>query len=72
MTDIEKVFRGLECCTKWDSCNECPYETPNEYDIAECTLSLHKDALELLKEQQRKIDKARAWLKADGVDLDAI
>ena len=52
MADREKVIKGLECCIEWDSCNKCPYETPNEYDIAECTLSLHKDALALLKEQE--------------------
>ena len=49
--DREKVIKGLECCTKWDSCSDCPYQTPNEYDISECTESLHKDALELLKKQ---------------------
>ena len=30
------------------------------------------DALALLKEQEEKIEKARLWLKADGVDLDAL
>lgn len=32
--------------------------------------NIAKAALELLKEQQEKINKARLWLKADGVDLD--
>ena len=58
--DREKVIHGLECCTEWDSCNKCPYETPNEYDIAECTLSLHTDALALLKEQE---NQKQNWLK---------
>lgn len=52
MADIEKVIKGLECCTEWGSCNKCPYETPNEYDIGECTLSLHKEVLALLEEQE--------------------
>ena len=52
MADRETVLNGLECCIEWDSCNKCPYETPNEYDIAECTLSLRTDALALLKEQE--------------------
>ena len=53
MPDREKVINGLECCTKWDSCSACPYQTPNEYDISECTEFLHKDALALLKEQKK-------------------
>lgn len=64
MPDIEKVKKGLECCIEWDFCNKCPYETPNEYDIAECTLSLHIDALELLKEQEAAIPeelKQKMW-----------
>ena len=52
MPDREKVIKGLECCTKWDSCSDCPYQTPNEYDISECTEPLHKDALALLIEQE--------------------
>ena len=55
--DREKVIKGLECCTKWDSCSDCPYQTPNEYDISECTEQMHKDALELLKEQDRLLGK---------------
>ena len=56
MADIKKVVKGLECCTKWDSCSDCHYQTPNEYDVSECTEHLHNDALELLKEQQKTID----------------
>lgn len=60
--DREKIIKGLECCTEWDSCNKCPYETSNEYDIAECTLSLHTDALALLKEQEAEIRQLRLAL----------
>ena len=52
MADIEKVIKGLECCTKWNSCSDCPYQTPNEYDVSECTEQMHKDTIELLKEQE--------------------
>ena len=31
-----------------------------------------KSAIELIEEQQEKIEKARLWLKADGVDLDEL
>ena len=54
MPDREKVIKGLECCTAFDGkgfplCEECPYEdegTCQELD------QLHRDALELLKEQE--------------------
>lgn len=72
MIDIEKVLKGLECCTKWDSCSDCPYQTPNEYDISECTEPLHKDALELLKEQDRLLGKQQKGidkLQADYAEL---
>ena len=52
MADREMVIKGLECCTKWDSCSDCPYQTPNEYDVSECTEQMHKDTLALLKEQE--------------------
>lgn len=57
MADREKVIRGLECCTTFDSkgfplCEECPYAddgTCPELD------QLHRDALELLKEQEPRV-----------------
>lgn len=57
MADREKVIRGLECCTTFDSkgfplCEECPYAddgTCPELD------QLHRDALELLKEQEPRL-----------------
>ena len=60
ITDIEMVLKGLECCSnpQGDDCDNCPY---NEVGYcAECTSSLAKDALELLKEQEAEI----AFLKA--------
>ena len=49
MADIEKVKKGLECCSKGlGYCQECPY-------VDESCSNLELDALELLKEQQPKL-----------------
>ena len=54
MTDQEKVIKGLEICTHPGSCSsECPYY---EKEGAECSYCLMKDALELLKENERELN----------------
>lgn len=65
MAELEKTIKGLECCTydlpldnkvhKSDICKNCPYYNP-ETSLCLNTNYLMKDALELLKEQQEKID----------------
>lgn len=61
MVDSGKVVKGLECCVRSDSEAECPTECPyyrkcweDDYPDGKLALSLHKDALELLKEQPAK------------------
>ncbi len=55
--DKEKVTKGLECCSVLEGkCDECPYETEVGY-VAECTSALAREALELLKEQQTKLEQ---------------
>ena len=52
MADIEKVIKALEVCSKIDdSCKNCPYSKYK--DVEDCSNTLLKDALELLKEQQK-------------------
>ena len=51
MADIEKVIKGLECCTKLGCHHGCEYK-PNGYSAMICRQKLETDALELLKEQQ--------------------
>lgn len=53
MTELEKVYEGLECCAVGAECDHCPYSQMNEGkgDYTGCH-QLHWDALELLKEQQ--------------------
>lgn len=51
MADIEKVIKGLEACRKTD-CINCPYSA---LETEVCLIKyLLIDALELLKEQERK------------------
>ena len=58
MADIEKVIKGLECCSKnVRTCEVCPYD--KEMEISGCDWDLSRDALELLKK-----------LKEDNVRLD--
>ena len=60
MPDREKVVKGLEICIKHGESptfgcgakNQCPYEREGII----CWISLNRDALELIKEQQRRID----------------
>ena len=61
MTEREKVIKGLECCSTFDSygfplCEECPYAddgTCHELD------QLHRDAFSLLKAQEPN------WISVD-------
>lgn len=56
MIDIEKVLKGLECCTKLGCHHGCEYK-PNGYSAMTCRQELETDALELLKEQDRLLGK---------------
>lgn len=49
MAELEKVIRGLECCTETDDCNSCPYFEKPEYCSEDV---LMRDAIALLKEQE--------------------
>ena len=71
--DREKVIKGLECCIRHGEnaevgCgrkDECPYEQNG----LKCWLDLNRDALSLLKEQDRIIkqyQKADSFLFAHG------
>lgn len=53
MADIEEVIKGLELCSQgYKGClKDC------HYTEAGCRVQLLKDALELLKEQQKTIER---------------
>jgi hypothetical protein len=69
MPDVEKVIKGLECCTKKvciyiDTEKECPYcELCGEYEDAfeNCTTALAKDAIALLKAQEPRVMTLEEW-----------
>ena len=51
MAELDKVIKCLELCRKLtNSCEGCPYE--NVPAVENCMLTMHGDALELLKEQE--------------------
>ncbi len=51
MAELDKVIKCLELCRKLTgSCEGCPYE--NVPPVENCMLTMHGDALELLKEQE--------------------
>lgn len=81
MERIEKVIKGLECCTE-DGCKDCPYY--NNCDIFDeyPSETLLKDVLEVLKEQEPRVltwDEVEhaevCWVEERGnepyADLDA-
>ena len=53
MAELEKVIKGLECCTKLGCHHGCEYKS-NGYSGMTCRQELERDALELLKEQKEK------------------
>ena len=56
MPDREKVMKGLEHCMHIDTvfCADCPYDYA---DSSDCVVELAKNALELLKVQEAKIER---------------
>ena len=53
MADIEKVVKGLEMCIADEYCNGCPYEVQCYSPGQEYAESMMREALELLKEQEK-------------------
>jgi len=57
MEDIEKVIKGLEYCIADEYCDECPYtDDCFEIDDKPYGEQLMRDALELLRWQQERIE----------------
>ena len=49
MAELDKVIKGLECCSEKQNCKDCPYFKFS----ASCQDDMNKDALELLKEYKQ-------------------
>lgn len=69
MADIEKVIKGLECCTRYEvgkqlnNCLDCPYVEPIGFNQFRCkSQEMKEDALELLKEQKEERKRMLSWL----------
>ena len=73
MHDYKKTIRGLECCQSDDGCipcalRDCPYRERSDTD---CHTRLHRDALELIGEQKKRIHFLIEDMKVlDGGDGD--
>ena len=69
MADREKVIKGLECHMHPFQCNDCPYWNKSQ-PLRDCDVDqMAKDALTLLKEQAKVIDryhKADVFLSVHG------
>ena len=59
MIDRDKVLKGLECCCSMtgEACRQCPYDEECAEMIGSGSAHLRADALELLKTQQKEIEK---------------
>ena len=63
MEKLEKVIKGLGCCDN-DDCDNCPYfYSDDENDLGTCKATLHRDALALLKAQERDMADMREDLQ---------
>ena len=54
MADIEKVIKAIDICLGHGKCNDCSYHSGANYSDQNCRGRMLQDALELLKEQQKK------------------
>ena len=60
ITDREKVIKGLRICSTQKGCHGCPYESMSGL---KCSSMLKRDALELLKEQDKQIIELKEKLR---------
>ena len=69
MPNLEKVIRGLECCTEspdtidLEDCRRCPY-----MDEKNCSCVVMRDALAILREMEPLKPKKGVWLHPISLD----
>ena len=63
--DRGKVEKGLRICTSGEPCNGCPYLTERN-----CSLEMVEDALDLLKEQDARIEQLTRYV--NGFSREAV
>lgn len=61
--NIDDIKKGLECCSnpRLSSCNNCPYNNNGEFSCRDGEMC--KDALNLITEQEKKIEQLKAEFK---------
>ena len=57
--NIDDIKKGLECCSspRLSSCNNCPYNNNGEFSCRDG--EMNKDALNLITEQEKKIERLK-------------
>ena len=68
MTDRKKVIKGLKFCSTGMCFDGCPYHEVSQ-NIDKCTSQLALEALELLKEQEQRIDDLESEIKLMKMDV---
>ena len=65
MMTNEEIKKALECCSNpsINSCKDCPYNNNGEFSC--CDGEMYKDALNLITEQEKEIER----LKAENEEL---
>ena len=55
----DDIKKGLECCSnpRLSSCNNCPYNNNGEFSCRDGEMC--KDALNLITEQEKKIERLK-------------
>lgn len=58
--NIDDIKKGLECCSNpsINSCKDCPYNNNGEFSC--CDGEMCKDALNLITEQEKEIERLKA------------
>ena len=65
----EDINKALTCCSNpsISYCKECPYANYGEFDC--CNGKMCKDALDLIIEQEREIERLKAEVKQAQIDV---
>ena len=64
----EDIIKALTCCSNpsISYCKDCPYANYGEFDC--CNGKMCKDALDLIIEQEREIERLKAEVKQAQID----
>ena len=65
----EDIIKALTCCSNpsISYCKDCPYANYGEFDC--CNGKMCKDALDLIIEQEREIERLKAEVKQAQIDV---